>query len=90
MPHCHKKCFLLVKHEWLMPVILATQEAEIRRIKVASLSSRDPISKQPNTKTRLAEWLESLPSKPSTYEALSSNPSITQKKKKSSLFKSHR
>jgi hypothetical protein len=40
--------------QWLTPVILATQEAEIRRIKIQSQTqtniSRDPISKIPNTK----------------------------------------
>jgi hypothetical protein len=50
----------------LMPVILATQEAEIRRIVVQSQSransSRYPISKIPNTKT-MAQVVECLPSK---------------------------
>jgi hypothetical protein len=39
--------------QWLTPVILATQKAEIRRITVQSQprhSWRDPISKTPNTK----------------------------------------
>jgi hypothetical protein len=29
-----KDCFLLTRHQWLMPIILATQEAEIRRMEV--------------------------------------------------------
>jgi hypothetical protein len=41
--------------QWLSPIILATQEAEIRRMVVRSqprqISSRDPISKIPNTRT---------------------------------------
>jgi hypothetical protein len=41
-------------HQWFMPVIPATQEAEIRRISVRSQprenSSRDPVSKKPFTK----------------------------------------
>jgi hypothetical protein len=40
-------------HLWLMPLILATQEAEIRRIVVQSQHSnslRDPILKKPITK----------------------------------------
>jgi hypothetical protein len=49
-----------------MPVILATQEAEIRRIVVRSqprqIFLRDPISKNPNTHTHtkkgLVEWLK--------------------------------
>jgi hypothetical protein len=42
------------RSQWLRPVILATQEAEIRRIIVWSQlwanSSRDPILKKPITK----------------------------------------
>jgi hypothetical protein len=41
-------------HRWLILVILASQEAEIRRISVQSQpqanGSRDPISKKPITK----------------------------------------
>jgi hypothetical protein len=39
-------------HQWLTPIIPATQEAEIRRMEVQSQpgqnSSRDPISKKPS------------------------------------------
>jgi hypothetical protein len=42
------------RHWWLMPIIPATQEAEIRRITVQSQtpgnSSQDPISKKPFTR----------------------------------------
>jgi hypothetical protein len=48
-------------HWWLTPVIPATQEAEIRRIMVQSqarqIIPRDPISKIPNIKKGLVEWL---------------------------------
>jgi hypothetical protein len=40
-------------HQWLTPIILATQEAEIRRIALEASpgkSSQDPISKKPITK----------------------------------------
>jgi hypothetical protein len=59
-----------------MPVILATQEAEIRRIKVRSRphSLQDPISKIPFTEKGLEEWLQ--------IKALSSNPRPAKKKKK--------
>jgi hypothetical protein len=60
---------------WLTPVILATQEAEIRRIVVRSQpwanSSQDPISKNPNTKKGLVEWLK--------VKVLSSSPSAAEK-----------
>jgi hypothetical protein len=48
--------------QWLTSVILATQEAEIRRIEVQSqprqIVLEDPISKKkPITKKELVEWL---------------------------------
>jgi hypothetical protein len=50
IPCTVKKKKIDARHQWLMPVILATQEAEIRRIAVRSQSwantSRDPISKK--------------------------------------------
>jgi hypothetical protein len=63
---CHLKCGH--SRVWLVhtPVILATQEAEIRRIKVQSQpranSSRDPISKISNTKKdcRVAQVVEQV------------------------------
>jgi hypothetical protein len=42
------------RHPWLTPIILATQEAEIRKMVVQSQpwanSSQDPIAKKPLTK----------------------------------------
>jgi hypothetical protein len=49
--HATLKKICPIRHWWLKPVILATQEAEIRRIAVQSQSqansSRDLISKKP-------------------------------------------
>jgi hypothetical protein len=60
---------------WLMPVILATQEAEIRRITVQSQSRQivfhQTLSQKPFTKIRLVEWLK--------VKALSSSPSTAKK-----------
>jgi hypothetical protein len=48
--------------QWLTPVILATQEAEIRRIEVQSQSGenslRDPTLKKAHHKKGLAQWLK--------------------------------
>jgi hypothetical protein len=45
---------MLARHWWLMPVILATQEAEVRRITDQSqpmqIVLEEPISKRPFTK----------------------------------------
>jgi hypothetical protein len=63
---------------YLMPVILATQETEIRRIEVQS-QSRQIVMRhylKKKKKTELVEWLQ--------VKALSSNP-IPQKKKKKRL-----
>jgi hypothetical protein len=68
-----------------MPIILATWEAEMRRIIVQSqpgqivqetLSRKYP---KQNRAGRVGQVVKRLPSK---HEALNSNPSITQKKKK--------
>jgi hypothetical protein len=59
-----------------MPVIPATQEAEIRRIVVQSQPGKivqDPILKKKNLKKGLVECLK--------VYVLSSNPSTTKKKK---------
>jgi hypothetical protein len=61
-----------------MPVILATQEAEIRRISVQSQPRQIVLEsltrKKKITKIRLVEWLKG--------KALSSNPQYSKKKKK--------
>jgi hypothetical protein len=54
---------ILARHQWLMPVILATQEAEIRRIIVRSqprqIFTRPYLKKKtPITKIVLVEWLK--------------------------------
>jgi hypothetical protein len=60
-----------------MPAILATQEAEIRRITVQSqprqIVPQDPILKKKNHKKGLVEWLK--------VKALSSNSRTAKKTK---------
>jgi hypothetical protein len=71
-----KRIITRAGHLWLMPVILATQEAEIRtavQSQPQANSSRDPISKKNLHKKGLAEWLK--------VKFLSSNPSTTKKRK---------
>jgi hypothetical protein len=49
---------------WLIPITLATQKTEIRRISMKRdpiNSSRDPISRKPITKKELTEWLKVRP-----------------------------
>jgi hypothetical protein len=62
---------------WLTPVILATQEAEIRRIAVRSQASQivpKTLSQKYLTQKGLVEWL--------MVWALCSSPGTTKKKKK--------
>jgi hypothetical protein len=64
------------RHWWLTSVILATQEAEIRRIMVRSQSKKivhKTLSHKYLSQKGLAEWLK--------VKALSSSPSTAKKKK---------
>jgi hypothetical protein len=65
-------------HQWLTPLILATQEAEIRRISVPGqpgqivceiLSRKHPTQKMAGEAVQVVECL------PTKYKTLSSNPS---------------
>jgi hypothetical protein len=60
--HTTKHCYSL-KGRWLMPVILAIQKAEIRRLKVQSLSQANSSQgpnwkKKKNHKKGLMEWFK--------------------------------
>jgi hypothetical protein len=72
---------LQTRCQWLLTVVLATQEAEIGRVAVRT-QLRQQVTrpylkkkkKKKNHKTELMEWFK--------VWALSSNPSIAKKKKK--------
>jgi hypothetical protein len=80
----------LAGHQELMPVILATQEAELRRItgrgQPQENSSQDPISKTPSQKRAggVNQVVEGLPTR---CEALSSNLRATKKRRGLSTIK---
>jgi hypothetical protein len=71
-----KKLTIEARRQWLMPIILATQEAKIRRISVQShpgqLVRKTLSRKKTLHKNGLVEW--------SKVKALSSSPSTTKKK----------
>jgi hypothetical protein len=71
-PKKKKKSLVLVAHA----VIIAIQEAEIRKTEVQTLSRKHPTQKRA---AGVAQVVESLPSK---CEALGSNPHTAKKKKK--------
>jgi hypothetical protein len=77
-------------HQWFIPIILDTQEAEIRKIAVGSqsrqivhetLSRKKPITHTHKKKAGSVAQAIRAP----TYQALSSNSSATKKQKLSHL-----
>jgi hypothetical protein len=69
------------RHWWLMPITLATQETEVRRIVLQSQawanSTLDPILKKSSQK-RFGGVVQVVECLPSQCEALSSNPSTAE------------
>jgi hypothetical protein len=80
MVNVYKKMSNLAGCQWLTPVILATQEAEIRRPVVPSQPRQifgSPYLEKPSTKIGLVEWLK--------VKALSSSPSTAKNKNKKTV-----
>jgi hypothetical protein len=70
------KIGLIARHQWLMPIILASQEAEIRRITVQSQPGqivRETLSRKNPSQNKLVYWPK--------MKALSLNLSTTKEKK---------
>jgi hypothetical protein len=80
IPRILKSLCFSARHQWLIPVILATQEAETRRINVRSQQGQtvpqDPISKNPS-KNRAGRVAQS--------EGPEFKPQYWEKKKQNSL-----
>jgi hypothetical protein len=69
-------------HQWLMPIILPTQKAEIRRIAVRRQLGQSVLGNIENTqhKKGLVDWLKLEHSCLGSGGAQSLNPSTSQKK----------
>jgi hypothetical protein len=71
-------------HQWVTPEILASQEAEIRKIAVGNQpqvnSLRDLILKSPSQKKKIGRLAQAVEAE-CKHEELSSNPSTSEKKK---------
>jgi hypothetical protein len=80
--HCIK-IFHLAGSWWIMPIILVTQEAEIRRILIQGQSTQtvnETISPKYPTQKRTGGVTQVVECLPSNCENLNSNPSTIKKK----------
>jgi hypothetical protein len=90
--YCFNKSSWIARHQWLTPIIIATQEANIRRILVQG-QHRKVAHETTSSKLARAKWtadvaqvVEPLLCKP---EALNSNPSPSPPKKARGLLCTH-